>query len=66
MESTLKSALKSPLLKPTYKSHLFKDDTLSTLKRVIKELLALVNYSINLTLNSTVHLTWGKLALELI
>jgi hypothetical protein len=30
---------------------------LSTLKRAIKELLALVNYSINLTLNFTIHLT---------
>jgi hypothetical protein len=66
MVSALKSALKSPLLKPACKSHLFKDDMLSTLKRAIKELLALVNYSINLAPNSTVYLTWGKLTLELI
>jgi hypothetical protein len=57
MEFTLKFTLKSLLLKLTYKGHLFKDDTLSTLKRAIKELLTLVNYSISLTLNFTIYLT---------
>jgi hypothetical protein len=66
MEFTLKFTLKLSLLKLTHKSHLFKYNTLFALERVIKELLALINYNINLTLNFTIYLTWGKLALKLI